>query len=62
MYINIEYCGIAAEGKFSNPDNPLIKGAYAVKDNVPRLFENRYRQFIKELLTCDVSNIDNIAS
>jgi DNA polymerase I len=38
-----EYCGITTEGKFSNPDSPLIKGAYAIKDNVPRLFENRYR-------------------
>ena len=55
-----EYCGITTEGKFSNPDNPLIKGAYAIKDNVPRLFENRYRQFIKELLTHGISNIENI--
>jgi DNA polymerase elongation subunit (family B) len=55
-----EYCGITTEGKFSNPGNPLIKGAYAVKDNVPRLFENRYRQFIKELLTQGISNIENI--
>ena len=55
-----EYRGITTEGKFSNPDNPLIKGAYAIKDNVPRLFENRYRQFIKELLTHGIANIENI--
>ena len=55
-----EYCGITTEGKFSNPDSPLIKGAYAIKDNVPRLFENRYRQFIKELLTHGIANIENI--
>ena len=55
-----EYCGITTEGKFSNPDSPLIKGVYAIKDNVPRLFENRYRQFIKELLAHGISNIENI--
>ena len=55
-----EYCGITTEGKFSNPENPLIKGAYAIKDNVPRLFEIRYRHFIKELLTQGISNIENI--
>jgi DNA polymerase elongation subunit (family B) len=55
-----EYCGITTEGKFSNPDNPLIKGAYAIKDNVPRLFEIRYRHFIKDLLTQGISNIENI--
>ena len=54
------YAGITIEGKFSNPDNPLIKGAYAIKDNVHRLFEKRYRQFIKELLTDGISNIENI--
>jgi DNA polymerase I len=55
-----EYCGLTTEGKFSNPDNPLIKGAYAIKYNVPRLFKNRYIQFIKEFLTQDISKIENI--
>jgi hypothetical protein len=30
-----EYCGITTVGKFSNPDTPLIKGAYAIKVMFP---------------------------